>query len=238
MNTLAQRLCIHATAPFVALVGGAFAVAKWIPPFKPGGSFEQLAAHLQGHSEVRVAAAMFFFGGAFFVFPAAAIAAQLRRIEGPRSVMAQAQMLSAAVGVLFILIPAALWLAITYYHGTDPGQIATINAACWFMILGAVAPAVLQNAAIAVAVLSSDGRVYPRWVGYVNLYCAVGLLVGVLIPFFHHGPFAWNGVVGFWLVATDFFFWVTVMWVCTARAITEEANRKERTSDERLHVPV
>jgi len=181
---------------------------------------------------------MFFFGGAFFVFPAAAIAVALRRIEGTRSVLAQAQMLSAAVGVLFIQIPAALWLAMSFYDGTDATLIATLNAACWFMLLGAVGPAVLQNAAIAVAVLSSDGRVYPRWVGYVNLYCAGGLMVGVLIPFFDHGPFAWNGVLGFWLVAIDFFIWVFVMWACTARAITAEARREEPAVDDRVGVYV
>ena len=72
----------------MALVGGAFAVAGWIPPFSPDGSFEELAANFQNQDNVRIAAAMFFFGGAAFVFPAAAFAAQLRRIEGPRSVMA------------------------------------------------------------------------------------------------------------------------------------------------------
>jgi hypothetical protein len=63
-------------------------------------------------------------------------------------------------------------------------------------------------------------------------------MVGVLIPFAHHGPFAWNGVLGFWLVAIDFFAWAVVMWVCTARAITAEADRTEQVIHERLHVPV
>jgi hypothetical protein len=224
MNTLTQKLCIHLTGLFVALVGGAFAVAGWIPPFSPNGSFEEMARNFSHQDNVRVAAAMFFFGGAAFVFPTCAIAAQLRRIEGSaRPVMTWAQLLSGAIGVLGIQIPAAIWLAVSYYDGTDANLVATLNAMAWFFLLGAVAPAVFQNFAIASVILSGDGRVYPRWVGYVNLYCALGLMLGVLTPFFKTGPFSWNGVIGFWVVAVDFFIWVFVMWVMTLAAINSDS---------------
>lgn len=228
VNLFAQKLCIHLTGLFVVLVGGAFAVAGWIPPFSPDSSFEELARNFQGQDNVRVAAAMFFFGGAVFVFPTVAIAAQLRRIEGAaRPVMTWAQLLSGAVGVLGIQIAAAIWLAISFYSGTDPQVLGTFNAMAWFFILGAVAPAVFQNVAIAAVVLSGDGTVYPRWVGYLNLYCALGLALGVLTPFFKDGPFAWNGVVGFWVVAVDFFVWMFVMWWATARAINSDHGAEE-----------
>lgn len=219
MNTINQKLCIHTTLLFVLLVGGAFLVAGWVPPPSPDGTPEEIAANFTDQDNVRVAAAMFFFGASFFAFPAAAIARQLRRIEGPGQVMANAQMLVAAIGVLAIQIPAVLWLALSYYDGTDPSLIKTLNAMAWFLLLGAVGPAVMQNAAIGICVLGSDGSVYPRWIGYLNLYCGMGLLAGLLIPFFDHGPFAWNGVVGFWVVATDFFIWVFVMWIYTVKAI-------------------
>jgi hypothetical protein len=232
MNRFAQLFCIHMTWVFVALVGGAFAVAGWIPPFSPDSSFEELAANFDNQDNVRVAAAMFFFGGPAFVFPAAAFAAQIRRIEGHRSVLAQTQMLIAAVGVLFIMIPAALWLALCYYDDIDLSTVATLNAVCWFMLLGAVGSAVFQNIALAVAILGSDGSVYPRWVGYLNAYCGMGLMVGILIPFFKDGPFAWNGVLGFWVVATDFFIWVFVMYFTTLAAIKADTEVPAPVRDE------
>ncbi|MBA3743071.1 hypothetical protein [Sporichthya sp.] len=234
MNAFAQKLCIHLTGLFVVLVGGGFAVAGWIPPFSPDGSFEEMAKNFHDQDNVRVAAAMFFFGGAAFVFPTCAIAAQLRRIEGSaRPVMTWAQLLSGAIGVLGIQIPAAIWLAISYYDGTDPDIATTLNAMAWFFLLGAVAPAVFQNFAIAAVVLSGDGTVYSRWVGYVNLYCALGLMLGVLTPFFKDGPFAWNGVVGFWIVAVDFFIWVFVMWITTLQAINADTGEAEGAADGR-----
>lgn len=223
MNTFAQKLCVHLTGLFVLLVGGGFAVAGWIPPFSPDSSWEELGRNFAGQDNVRVAAAMFFFGGAAFVFPTVAIAGQLRRIEGTaRPVMTWAQLLSGAIGVLGIQIPAAIWLAISYYDGTDDQLRGTLNAMAWFFLLGAVAPAVFQNLAIMCVVLSGDGSVYPRWIGYVNAYCALGLVLGVLTPFFKDGPFAWNGVIGFWVVAVDFFIWMFVMWWATAVAIGKD----------------
>ncbi|MGQ0466574.1 MAG: hypothetical protein ACT4QG_14770 [Sporichthyaceae bacterium] len=231
MNRFAQLVCIHSTWLFVGLVGGAFAVAGWIPPFSPDGSFEELAANFQNQDNVRIAAALFFFGGALFVYPSVAFAAQLRRIEGERSVLAQAQMLISAIGCLFIMIPGALWLAISYYDGVDLSVIVTLNALAWFMLLGAASSAILQNFAIGLCVLGSDGSVYPRWVGYVNMMCGSGIAIGVLIPFFKDGPFAWNGVLGFWVVATDFFIWVFVMYVTTLKAIKSEP-RAQTTHEE------
>jgi hypothetical protein len=175
---------------------------------------------------------MFFFGGPAFAFPAAAFAAQIRRIEGERSVLAQAQMLIAAIGVLFIMIPAALWLALCYYDDIDLSTVAVLNAVCWFMLLGAVGSAIFQNIALAVAILGSDGSVYARWVGYLNLYCGMGLMVGILIPFFKDGPFAWNGVLGFWVVATDFFIWVFAMYFTTLQAIKADTGAPAAVKDE------
>jgi hypothetical protein len=61
----------------------------------------------------------------------------------------------------------------------------------------------------------------------VNLYCGMGLMVGILIPFFKHGPFAWNGVLGFWVVATDFFIWVFVMYFTTLKAVNADVATAE-----------
>jgi len=170
---------------------------------------------------VRVGAAMFFFGAAFFTAPCVAISAQMRRIEGPDHVLSYVQMLSAAIGVLAIQIPGTLWLAISYRHDVSPSVIVTLNDVSWFFLLGAVGSAVVQNLSIAICVLGSDGKVYPRWLGYANFWLATGLMPGVLIPFFKHGAFAWNGLLGFWIVALAFFAWVFLMWTYTVKAINQ-----------------
>jgi hypothetical protein len=223
MNRTNQRLCIHTAALFVVLVGGAFVVAGWLPPPSPHSSRSEVLHTFRHATNVRVGAAMFFFGAALFVIPCVAITAQMRRIEGHNHVLANLQMLSAAIGVLAIQIPGALWLAISYRHDIAPSVVVTLNDLSWFFLLGAVGPAVVQNVSIGACILGSDGTIYPRWLGYANLWLATGLMPGVLIPFFKHGPFAWNGVLGFWVVAVAFFAWLFLMWILTAKAIDIDA---------------
>jgi hypothetical protein len=151
-----------------------------------------------------------------------AITEQLRRIEGERHPMANLQMLSAAVGLIAIQIPGALWLVISYRNGIPDTTVITLNDLAWFCLLGAVGPAVVQNLSIAIATLGGDGAVYPRWLGYANLWFAFALMAGVFIPFFKDGPLAWNGILGFWVVAVAFFAWVIMMWVYTVKAIKSE----------------
>ena len=43
-----------------------------------------------------------------------------------------------------------------------------------------------------------------------------------VIPFFKIGPFAWNGLVGFWIPATVFGLWMLVMWWVTLKAIDKD----------------
>jgi hypothetical protein len=222
VNRRNQLLAIHATWPFVVLVGGAFLVAGWIPPPSPNMGRSAIAEIFRNHDNVRIGAAMFFFGGTLFVAPCVAITSQMRRIEGPRHVLADLQIVSAAIGVLAIQIPAALWLAISYRSGTSQAVIVTLNDVAWFFLLGAVGSAVVQNLSIAACILGSDGSVYPRWLGYANLWLVTALMFGVLIPFFKRGPLAWSGVIGFWVVAVAFFAWVILMWTYTVKAIRTE----------------
>jgi hypothetical protein len=223
MNQLNQKLCIHAgTGAFLLLVGGAFLVAGWVPPPSPDQSAAETVETFRDSDSVRIAAAMFFFGSCLFVAPCVAITSQMRRIEGPRHVLADLQIVAAAIGVLAIQIPAALCLGISYRDEVDPSVIITLNDIAWFFLLGAVGSAVMQNLALAACILGSDGSVYPRWIGYLNLWLVSGLMAGVMIPFFKDGPFAWNGAIGFWVVATSFFLWVFVMWRFTAKAIDSE----------------
>lgn len=60
----------------------------------------------------------------------------------------------------------------------------------------------------AYAILVTDrGRgepVFPRWVGYANLWIAVLYLPELLVFFFTTGPFAWDGLIGFWIPAVLF----------------------------------
>ena len=66
---------------------------------------------------------------------------------------------------------------------------------------------------IAVAVLTDDtgNPVYPRWVGYVNIWAGLLYIPGGIILFFKTGPFAWDGILGLYIPFIAFFLWILVM---------------------------
>ena len=65
-------------------------------------------------------------------------------------------------------------------------------------------------------------KTYPRWVGFAAIWSAILFILGALVPFFYSGPFAWNGLIAFWLVAIIFFGCIFVMWWMTVKAIESD----------------
>lgn len=76
-----------------------------------------------------------------------------------------------------------------------------------------------------------------RLCAWGGVFCAViigaGLLLAGFVPprspgafayMFRTGPFAWNGLLAFWLAASAFFAWLITMMCLTLRAISAEAN--------------
>jgi hypothetical protein len=51
---------------------------------------------------------------------------------------------------------------------------------------------------------------------------ALVFVPAALIPFFKTGPFAWNGVLSFWLPVGLFVVWLFVMWSVLTKAIRSQ----------------
>ncbi|BDB43986.1 hypothetical protein [Mycobacterium kiyosense] len=76
-------------------------------------------------------------------------------------------------------------------------------------------------AAFGVAILI-DRRptpVFPRWLGYVNLWTAMIFCAGTFNVFFKRGPLAWNGLLAWWLPVVVFGVWLVLVSVYLIRAV-------------------
>ena len=49
-----------------------------------------------------------------------------------------------------------------------------------------------------------ENPIIPRWFGYLSLWTAILYIPELLIYFFKVGPFAWDGIIGFWIPAILF----------------------------------
>jgi len=229
VNDRTQRLCIWAGPLFCLLFAiGMVPLAQFIPPPEASDSAREIVElYTENTDRLRAGLVLMMIGAAFVAPWAAAITVQMKRIEGRHSPLAWTNLACGAVNVLVVLLPVMIMIAASFRPERDAETTQAFNDLAWILFVMNFAPVFVQQLAIGIAAFTdSAGKVFPRWVGYFNVWCAVLLLPAVLIPFFKTGPFAWHGIFEFWLAAVVFFGWVVVMTVVTLRAIGLQADEE------------
>jgi hypothetical protein len=100
----------------------------------------------------------------------------------------------------------------------------TLNDIAWFFTVMPFALIFVQALSIAAAILMDRRaeRVYPRWLGYMNVWCAFLYVPGGTCTFFKSGPLAWNGVLAFWVPASVYCTWFVTMAIQTSKAARQQ----------------
>jgi len=221
-----QRIAVHSIWPFMLLLGaGGFGLTGWLPPPSPSLSAADIATMLSPNNiPLRIGLSLLAIGSPVFILFNAAIAHQMRRMEGERSVYAGTMLACTAIASAMVLLPAYIWLAISYRAELPPIVIQVGSDLAFFLLIAAFPPLVMALLLIAICILSApeERRVYPRWVGYANIWVAVAQLPGLVTPFVKTGPFTYAGLFGFWLIVSFFGLWSIIMWWQTLRAIKRE----------------
>jgi hypothetical protein len=207
---------------------GAVLIARMIPPPDPSRTPEQVARMYRVHQDrIRAGSYLMMLAAGLLNFFVAAISQQLKRMPGPgASLLAQAQLISGALGTFMFLWAPMIWIAASFRpEQRSPETLATLHDLAFLAWIGNASWVIAQGIAIALAVFSdrSERRVYPPWVGYFNVWVVILYVPSALDIFFTSGPFSWNGLVVFYLPTAAFFVWLVVMTVATLRAIDEES---------------
>jgi hypothetical protein len=234
-NARLQAVCAVGglVAPGVALI--ALFGSGMMPPQHANDSAADLAAFYGHHSDLKMAGLLVAFLAIGLLGPlVTVITLQLLRIEGRHPIMAFLQMVAGGVTWTFLSIPLLILFVTAYRPGRDPEITQALHDLGWILFLIPIAPFVVQNIAIAVAVLSDDAvddsaRVYPRWVAWANLLIGASFLPDALLGFFKVGPFAYHGLVSFWIPTVTYGLWLAIMAITTLRAVRHEARLEAAT---------
>jgi hypothetical protein len=171
MNSTAQKICVWCGPVMVTVWAAAFTfLCRFIPPPSPAKSREQIVAQFSEHTNlIRLGLVISVFACALLVPFCAAIAAQMRRIEGVRSVLAETQLVSGGLLCVEFLLPFAIWQTALYrLHEWSPEIVQMLNDMSWLMFLGIISSACVQVAALGVGILLDKAAkpVFPRWSGF------------------------------------------------------------------------
>lgn len=227
MNNTNHKLCIYSGVVFLILFAlGWVVIGGLLPPIEPTASATEVATFYQTDTwKIKLGLILAALSVAFYFPWVTALSIHLRRIEGNTPHMAWTQLASGCMGAIIIYLALFFWLAATYRPDRDPQITYLINDLGWLIFTTTVAPFLIQFIALGLGLLNDKSAkpVLPHWLGFYCLVSGSLFLPAAFIFFFKTGPFAWDGLITFWLPVTDFFVWMVVMTVYMLKV----ANRAE-----------
>jgi hypothetical protein len=206
---------------FVALFFAALLICHWIPPMAPSWPAQRVAAFYVDHANSIRTGLVLMLAGAVVTAPfVAALSSFIRRIDPRLAPLAATQLVCGAANVAAIFVPVLLFTATAYRPDRSPDITMALNDLGWIVLVMNAFPAIGQAVVVGVAILADKRPVplLPRWSAYLNFWMAFLFAPSCLLTFFKTGPFAWNGILSFWVAAGAFGTWFLVMTYLMVRA--------------------
>lgn len=162
---------------------------------------------------IRFGMIMVLVGSMFYVPWTAMLAKLISAVEGKPGILTYCQLIAGCTNVLLTAYPAGWWLTASFRRDRDPQIVQLLNDVAWLQFLGVIAPFYFVVISIIYASLADEDPdpMIPRWVGWFNIFFMLDLIPLSIIFLFKAGPFAWNGLFGFYLPFATFFVWFFVM---------------------------
>src|SRR5438445_3018653 len=201
-------------------------VGNLFPPMSPSITPAEVQAFIATNAfGIKVGGLLIIISAMFCAPFDAAIYLQLKRMEGNRAIGALAQLGNGIANIQFFILPGVFFVIMAFRPDRNIDSLYSLFDLAWIVTMLPWTVGAMQCLFTGLAILGHPEvtNVYPRWVGFFNIWIAIGMATSSVIPFFKAGPFAWNGVVGFWIPATVFGLWMLVMWWMTLKAINTES---------------
>jgi hypothetical protein len=215
MTNRAQVFCA-VSGPLALLV---FLLAMWpashfLPPPAPGLTPAEVVDVYRSHATgIQIAAILQMISITLLLAFYGGISALMRRMEGNDRTWTYVQLGAGSMSLAPFLLCGLLWAAAALRPERAPEITQLINDFAFLFLVAPAPPATVQLVAIGFAILGDKNPqpVFPRWVAFGTFWTAILILPGAVVVMFLRGPFAWNGILGFWIPAIVFGIWANVM---------------------------
>lgn len=202
------------------------------PPMSPTMTAEEVAAFYRDpHNLPRIRYSMIAFNWfsigmiPFLVL----IVLQIRRMAHRTRALSDA-FLGCIAGAPTLLFTADLfWLLAAFRPERDPELTMLFNDIAWITFTGQVGFIIAACVFLALSIHldRQPVRVFASWVAHFNLAIAAALTPAAFCALSPTGPFAWDGVLSFWVRNGAIGVWLTVM----AIVVGQNLYRQRRDED-------
>ena len=212
-----------ATMPLAGF--GLVTLCHFLPPPSPNMTALDVAGLYQTNTGLkRMGFMLMMLAGGFQWSFTAALSVHMRRIEGPARMLTYTQLAVGSANGVLTLIPSLFFTVAAFRPDRNPDVTMALHDLAWITTTMPVASFMLQQFVIAMAVFADKATrpVFPRWVAYMNIWTALLYLPAFGETFFKTGPFAWNGLLAFWIAVAAFMGWTISMLVMLFKAIRSQ----------------
>lgn len=210
----------------ILLLVGWGLITGFLPPLSPTMTGEEVATFYQTDPiKIRLGLVIALLSSVLLIPFSALITVQMLKIEGASPVWAYTQLAAAAGTVITFVVPLMLWQATSFRPDRSPELMLLMHDLTWVFFVGVTAPYYIVPIAIAIVGFRDKREypIFPRWACYYNIWVAQLVIPGCIVVMFKTGPFAWDGLFGWWLPAVDFGIWFLVMGFLLHRGVRRQA---------------
>lgn len=216
------------------LLVGWWIVGGFFPLHEPSASAEEIAAFFRDDpAMIRLGMVIVMWGAALFIPFTSTIADFVARFEGRNGPLTRTMTMAGYANAMLTFYPPLWWIATTWrVDERSADTTRMLNDIAWLQFIGGLALIMPMFVVLAVVALNDKSRnpMFPRWFAYQSIMTFLLFLPDQLLFFFKTGPFAWNGVLGFWVPLTVFCGWFISIFILMRRAlIAEKHDTGERT---------
>lgn len=196
---------------------GWFLIAGFFPLHQPAAGAEEIAAVFRNNQTgIRAGMVIVMWAAAIFLPFVAAVADFVSRVEGRNGPLTRITTMAGYGNAMLTFYPPMFWLVAAFRPDERSADLTyLLNDIGWLQFIGGLSLVMPMIIAVGIAALHDKraNPTFPRWAAFACFLGFVLMLPDQLLFFFKSGPFAWNGLIAFWIPVPVFclifimFFW-------------------------------
>lgn len=231
MSERGQIIIIWWALIFMAIFGVTWlTLLQMVPPPSPTLTPAEVTAfYTENAFKIKLGAMICSWVSACMVPFGVVVAIQMARLEEGLPVWAALAFAGGILMSMFLVFPPILWGVAAFNPERAPELNSLLNEIANLTLVTTDQFYIFQMIAITYVSLNySDDPLtaFPRWLGWFILWVAIAFEVGAIAFMTKTGPFAWDGILVFWMPFLLFFAWVPLTSFMMLRAIKRQLAAK------------
>jgi hypothetical protein len=212
---------IYMTVGLVAFAG----IAHFLPPPRQNWGADHLAYwFIDNSTRVKLGMLGMLAIGFFYAAWSLAVARLMERVEGPHRLLSRIQLLG-GVGTALVTMGCAIpWFLAAFRPGSrTPSEILLLSDMGWsiFDLTAMVTIVQMLSFGLLWLLVPETSQLVPRWMSYFSFFITTLQVPVYVWPWVTSGPFAWSGLIDYYVLLAAFFGWIVVVTYHLLRAIAQ-----------------